>query len=126
MTYEEAEAILKECDHSDRWLTVWLTGGGEIKVCTDCWNAHVAARREARKAELAEYWAKQPKCDCCGERPYRWHWAYYKLCTQCKTRLVKEHNRNLARHGSMAAVASIAIGGMPMVSTQGWAMTKEG
>lgn len=118
MTYQEAQAILDNCPHPHMSsYNPW---------CTDCWNAYVAAYRQARKAELAEYWAKQPKCDCCGERPFRWYWASFRLCTQCKNLLVKEHNRNLARYDSMAAVVGIATGGRPLISTEGWAATKEG
>lgn len=120
-TYADAQAILDNCRHEDRWLSVWSRGIETHGVCTDCWNAYVAARKEARKAELAEYWAQQPKCDCCGERPFRWHWAQFRLCTQCKTRLVKQHNRNLASYGAMAGLAGIATGGRPLVSTKGWA-----
>jgi hypothetical protein len=56
MTQDE---ILRACSHADRLTSEVTMGRGEIiNVCCDCWNASVAARRSARKAQLAEHWTK--------------------------------------------------------------------
>lgn len=53
------DQILRACDHTDRQTSEVTMGHGEtIKVCCECWNASVAARRSARKTHLAEYWTK--------------------------------------------------------------------
>jgi hypothetical protein len=54
MIYDDARRILEECAHEGRTSEVRMGGGRTINVCTGCWNQHVAARRQARKAELAD------------------------------------------------------------------------
>ncbi len=51
------DEILRACDHSDRQRAETNMGRGEIlKVCADCWNASVYARRQDRKLQLATHW----------------------------------------------------------------------
>jgi hypothetical protein len=53
------DQILRACDHTDRQTSEVTMGHGEIiKVCCQCWNASVSARRNARKLQLAEHWTK--------------------------------------------------------------------
>jgi hypothetical protein len=51
--------ILRACQHTDRQTSeVKMTADEVIQVCTECWNASVAARRAARKVQLSDHWAK--------------------------------------------------------------------
>ena len=58
--YESAMAVLAACRHELRPCEVLGVGN----VCVDCWNHHVAARRDADKIRITEgreagraYWA---------------------------------------------------------------------
>src|SRR5688572_24481006 len=55
MTYEQADQILKDCKHVSESPTRQTWPGGRVtEACVDCWNAHVYARRQARREQLAQ------------------------------------------------------------------------
>lgn len=60
MTYEQADAILSNCNHERK--TNELPSGRY--VCTDCANAYGNAYRQIRK----EYLASLPRCEFCNRR----------------------------------------------------------
>jgi hypothetical protein len=56
------DEILRACHHADRQTSEVQMGHGEIlMVCCQCWNASVAARRSARKQQLADHWKAYSK-----------------------------------------------------------------
>ena len=116
--YAQANAILDACQHEDRYRSEVKGGGHRWLVCTECWNRHVAARRAARKVELAEWKATFPTCQRCGKRPGGWIVGYehYHLCGPCKRATVREHYQNLGAAGVMAIFATGSC-----VDTTGWA-----
>lgn len=118
-SYEKATQILKDCRHpAGTPCEVTMADGTKLAVCNDCWNAHVAERRAARKAELAKYNAEKPKCDRCGEKPFTWRVGPYQLCGWCKTAVMHEHDQAVAKLGVLALLAG--TGGVPLVSTKDW------
>lgn len=58
MTYADARAILDNCTHATGTSSDCRLSGGR-RVCLDCWNRQVYARRQARKEQLAEL----PRCE---------------------------------------------------------------
>jgi len=53
------ETILRACQHPHSGqLNVNMGRGEMLSACVDCWNSSVTARREERKAQLAEHWRK--------------------------------------------------------------------
>ena len=53
------ETILRACRHDTRIGADTDMGNGEIiRVCVDCWNASVQARRAARKVQLSNHWGE--------------------------------------------------------------------
>ena len=58
------ETILRTCTHDDATPCVTLPGGETLRVCSECWNEGVYARRAERKAELAA----MPRCELCKRR----------------------------------------------------------
>ncbi len=58
MTYSEAKAILDNCTHATGTSSDCQLSGGR-RVCLNCWNAQVYARRQARKEQLATL----PRCE---------------------------------------------------------------
>ena len=120
MTYDEAARILTDCAEDrcpkPKRSEVRMGGGkGTIKTCVDCWNEHVYARREARKAQLAE----RPKdCQRCAARPHRWIVKTYRLCGYCKTKIMREHHAGMAKTGDLAIIAGLS--GAEFFDTAGW------
>lgn len=112
--YDTADAILTDCTHPDRYQSqVWVSKTQAISVCTDCWNAHVASRRAARRAQLAE---RPNDCDRCAAKPHAYEYGGYRLCGRCLTATKAEHNRSLAAAGALAIFAT-----RPLIDTQRWA-----
>jgi hypothetical protein len=115
--YRQADAILEECRHqTDNPCEVFHPDGRTLKVCHECWNRHVYARRAARKQALAEWRATLPKCQRCGKRAGNWQVGPWHLCGRCKSATEREHYRNLAQAGGMAIFAA-----GPCVDTSKWA-----
>jgi hypothetical protein len=50
------DQILRTCNHERKPCDVNMGHGEVIKVCADCWNESVYARRRDRKTQLAEHW----------------------------------------------------------------------
>lgn len=119
--YQHADSILHNCSHDGhKNCEVDLGHGRRLWCCVECWNAHVAARRAARKQQIAEFNASQPQCDRCGKHPYVWQFGPYRLCSRCKNTVNREHWQNLGRTGQAGFAALIAH--TPAVNTTGWAM----
>lgn len=119
--YHRAERILRDCCHDrGRDCEVDMGHGETLYVCCECWNRHVYARQEARKAQLAEHKATLPTCDRCGKHGANWTYGPFQLCGRCKTRSEKEHWQALAKTGNAAFAGMIA--GRPIVDTRTWAM----
>lgn len=116
-TYESATQILLDCTHEalarQQHSEISMGKGVTRFVCVDCWNAHVYARREARKAQLAE---RPNDCMRCGQKPHTWTLAGAKLCGRCKTAVKQEHTRNLAKAGTLGIFAQGLL-----VNTDTWA-----
>lgn len=131
MTHTEADVIITNCpqSHKDAQLAragfvseIRHSDGRETTCCTDCWNAHVAARKEARKAELNAWKSELPACDRCGKaHAGNWTVARFSLCGRCKNATKKDHNRAVANMGSMAF---LAMGSSLLASTDDWAYRK--
>ena len=60
MTYADATAILTDCRHDPQPCEVNIPKRGKTRVCSECWNRHVDARRSVRKAEL-KVWKDQER-----------------------------------------------------------------
>ena len=105
--YAYADSILDQCDAGDHPHKMSeVKGKGKTwRVCTDCWNKHVAARRAARKQELADFRAAQKaERDAALADPSRW---------------VKDGGRRVAieeRPGGFA----ICLGGSTYIASGGW------
>lgn len=54
--------ILQSCAHSPKPIE---TSGG-IRCCVECWNAGTVARKQTRKAQLAEFWQKESDKQSCA------------------------------------------------------------
>ena len=118
MTYEQATQILLDCQH-DHKPCEWSTAGSgapQGHCCTDCWNAHVAARRQTRKEQLA---MRPNDCQRCGTKPSQWNYGGYLLCGMCKTATAREHNQAMAAAGGLGIFAQGLL-----VSTKDWAARK--
>lgn len=76
MTYEQATQILRDCRHTDRLRAEWGSGVNKPEglACSECWNRHVSARRQARREQLAQ---RPNDCMRCGLRPHTWTLAGY-------------------------------------------------
>lgn len=102
--YAEATQILHDCKHATAdnvWvpMEVSLPGGGRLNVCCPCWNAHVAARRAARKVQLAE---NAKPCEAgCGRKVTK-NLRGVSLCGRCCTRACKTLNDQVQRMGWLA------------------------
>lgn len=121
--YAEANAILDTCTHDGRFPLYTNRAGtpsGQL-ACVDCYNAHVYARRAARKVELAAIRADKPPCQRCGLKPVTWTYGPYKLCGRCKTATAREHSQKAASAGFIGLLAH----GGPMVDTSQWAARKQ-
>ena len=115
--YDAATAILRQCAHTDRQTSeVKMSKTETIFVCCDCWNAHVAARRAARKAQLA---ARPNDCDRCAAKPHAYEYGGYLLCGRCLKAAKTEHNRNCAAAGVLAIFATHLL-----VDTRQWQGTR--
>ena len=116
--YDAATQILHDCDHpplpGHYPCEVRMGKGIVLPVCMACWNAHVAARRAARKAQLAE---RPNDCDRCGQKPSRWTYGRYALCGRCKTATEREHYKALANAGALGIFATSLL-----VNTDTWAL----
>ena len=111
--YDAASAILRQCAHAERQTSeVKMSKTETVFVCCDCWNAHVAARRSARKAQLAE---RPNDCDRCAAKPHTYEYGGYRLCGRCLKATKGEHNRNLATAGVLAIFATHVL-----VDTKQW------
>ena len=111
--YDAADALLTDCDHTERYQSeVRLSKTQSILVCTDCWNAHVAARRAARKAQLAR---RPNDCDRCAAKPHTYEYGGYLLCGRCLKATKTEHNRSLVAAGVLAIFATHLL-----VDTKQW------
>jgi hypothetical protein len=109
------DLILRSCRHVERMRseTEMRDGAGTILTCCACWNRSVAARRQARKAQLA---CRPNDCDRCGKRPHTYTYAQYRLCGRCLAATRREHNQAMARAGSLA-IFDIGL----MMDTKTWA-----
>ena len=115
--YDAATTILRQCTHADRQTSeVKMSKTETVFVCCDCWNAHVAARRAARKAQLAE---RPNGCDRCAAKPHTYEYGGYRLCGKCFSATKAEHNRNLAAAGVLAIFATHLL-----VDTRQWKSTR--
>ena len=111
--YDAATAILRQCTHTDRQTSeVMMSKTETIFVCCDCWNAHVYARRAARKAQLAR---RPNDCDRCGAKPHTYEYGGYLLCGRCLKATKTEHNRSLVAAGALAIFATHLL-----VDTKQW------
>lgn len=126
MTTTEANAILTSCNHfedeSYRHSQITMPSGQTLKACCSCWNAHVAARKAARKAELKAEKATRLVCCRCGKKPYSWMLANYPVCGTCKKATISEHNQAVTKCGSLAIFA----GGQMLANTAAWYFTQFG
>lgn len=119
MTYNEATQILEDCAEGscqgEKNGEVKMGNGKEIKVCTDCWNRHVYARRAARKEHLA----KRPKdCARCAKRTHTFIYAGHRLCGRCKTQTAREQAAGMAKLGDLTILASLS--GATLFETKDW------
>jgi len=119
MTYDEATQILDDCAGGscaeEKTSEVRLAAGRMIKVCTDCWNRHVYARRQARKEQIA----RRPKdCARCAARPHTWTYAGYQLCGRCKKATMREQHTATAKLGDLAILAGLS--GATLFDTKDW------
>lgn len=111
--YDTATAILRDCTHHTATpCEVRMSKTETLNVCGDCWNAHVYARRAARKAQLAE---RDNDCDRCASKPHTYTYGGYRLCGRCLAVAKKEHNRNMARAGTLSIFATHLL-----VNTANW------
>lgn len=111
--YEAATAILRDCTHhTDTPCEVRMSKTEIRNVCCDCWNAHVYARRVARKAQLAE---RENDCDRCARKPHTYTYGGHRLCGHCLTATKKEHYGNTAKAGTLAIFATHLL-----VNTADW------
>ena len=118
VTYSEATAILTNCQHEPKpceWSTAH-SGDPQGRCCTDCWNAHVFARRQARREQLAQ---RPNDCQRCGNRPVTYNYGGYLLCGFCKSATEREHNKAMAQAGGLGIFAQGLL-----VNTKEWAAAK--
>ena len=115
--YDAATAILRQCGHTDcQDSEVRMSKTETLMVCCNCWNAHVYARRAARKAQLAE---RPNDCDRCAAKPHACEYGGYRLCGRCLKAAKAEHARNLAAAGVLAIFATHLL-----VDTRQWQGTR--
>ena len=107
MIRDDVTAILERCTHakgdgSD--CEVYVGKVLKYRVCCDCWNAHVMARREVERQEQAAWRATLPICERCGKRPGSWTVGHENLhvCGRCKSATIQEHYATAARAGFLA------------------------
>ena len=101
--YDAATAILRQCTHGSHPCEVQMSKPEILQVCCACYNAHVSARRAARKAQLAE---RPNDCARCAAKPHAYEYGGHLLCGRCLTATKKEHNRNLAKAGPLSIFAT--------------------
>jgi len=102
--YKAASAILDRCQHPGQSA---LSDG--TMTCIDCWNAHVAARRAARRLELAA----APRCEvpsCSKRGVYKVGWDPEKvlLCGRHKAQADKRFYTEMAQFGVLASTARLS------------------
>ncbi len=101
--YDAATAILIDCSHEGGATQVNLGGGrGTTFACVACWNKHVAARKAARKLQIAAFNATIQTCEGPHTRPAPGRWTVagdVHLCGRCKTKALRKINGNIARSG---------------------------
>lgn len=111
--YDAATAILRNCTHhTDNPCEVRMSKTETLNVCCACYTAQVYARRAARKAQLAE---RANDCDRCAAKPHTYTYGGYRLCGRCLTAAKKEHNRNMAKAGTLSIFATHLL-----VNTADW------
>ena len=98
------------CQNAPGTCEVLIDGtrsGRRESWCSDCWNASVRDRREARKAQLDA----APRCECC--RSHRANYATPTLdgpvgiCGRCLRRVRLARSANLSAAGP--ALAGLAL-----------------
>jgi hypothetical protein len=101
------EQVLRACNHAEKTCEVSFRRGETFHVCGDCWNASVKARREDRKAELAQ----EPRCEVPGCKHRATYTVYYTvgMCGYHLKAMQKTHQQQMAKALAGSPMAGLAM-----------------